>query len=92
MKQIQPVSVWCDGQVLTAQYLDAYSIKDNLSDFAIFCWGIYTEGSEPGKPGVIVSQGNLTMNGQTYIDWNANPDINDDAYSWIASQLSLTII
>jgi hypothetical protein len=41
---------------------------------------------------VQVSQGNLTMNGQTYIDWNANPDINDDAYFWIAAELSLTII
>jgi hypothetical protein len=92
MKQIQPVSVWFNGEELIAQYLDSYITKDNLSDFASFWWGIYTEGSEPGKPGVQVAQGNLTMNGQTYLDWNANPDINDDAYLWIAAELSLTII
>jgi hypothetical protein len=92
MKQIQPVSVWFDGQSLTAHYLDAYITKDDLSTFSTFCWGIFTEGFEPGKPGVQVSQGNLTLDGQAYIDWNANPDINDDAYLWIATQLSLTII
>lgn len=92
MKQIQPVSVWFDGQALTAQYLDAYITKDDLSTFSTFWWGLFTEGSEPGKPGVQVSQGNLTLDGQAYIDWNANPDINDDAYLWIAAQLSLTII
>lgn len=92
MKQIQPVSVWLDGQSYQAKFLEAYIIRDNLKDFAQFWWGLFTEGSEPGTQGEQVAQGNLTMNGQTYIDWNANPDINDDAYIWIAQQLNLTII
>lgn len=92
MKQIQPVSVWENGTTHQAVYLDSYIIRDDLATFAIFCWGLYTEGAEPGTQGQQVSQGNLTMNGQTYLDWNANPDINDDAYTWVAQQLNLTII
>jgi len=92
MKQIQPVSIWDNGQIYEAKILDAYVIKDDLSTFSIFWWGLFSEGTEPGTKGTQVSQGNLTMNGQDYIDWNTNPDINDDAYTWIAAQLNLTII
>lgn len=92
MKQIQSVSVWYNGQSVQAQILDAYVINDNLKDNATFWWGIYTEGANPGEKGQCVGSANLSMNGQDYIDWNANPDINDAAYTWIADQLGLTII
>ena len=92
MKQIQSVSVWYNGQSVQAQILDAYVINDNLKDSATFWWGIFTEGSDPGSKGICVGSSNLTMSGQDYIDWNANPDINDAAYQWIADQLGLTII
>lgn len=92
MKQIQPVSIWDNGQIYQAKFLDAYVIKDDLSTFAIFWWGLFSEVAEPGTKGQQVSQGNLTMNGQDYINWNTNPDINADAYTWIAAQLNLTII
>ena len=87
MKSIQPVSVWYNGQDQQAVLLNAYVINDNLSTSANFYWALYTANSEQ-----LLSQGNLLMDGQSYIDWNANPDINDAAYTWIADQLSLTII
>lgn len=92
MKQIQSFSVWFNGQSVQAQILDAYVINDNLNDSATFWWGIYTEGIDPQSRGICVSAGNLTMAGQDYINWNANPDINNAAYQWIAEQLGLTII
>ena len=92
MKEIQSVQMWNNGQAVEATILNAYAVNVTLGTAATFWWGLFTEGSEPGKPGVQVSQGNLTLDGQAYIDWNANPDINDDAYLWIATQLSLTII
>jgi hypothetical protein len=92
MVQIQPVSVWYNGQVIQAKYLNAYVINDNLSTFAQFWWGLYAEGTSPDSPGINVASANLTIAGQDYIDWNANPDINQAAYTWIAGQLGLTII
>lgn len=38
-----------------------------------------------------VAQGNLTMTGQEYIDWNQDPDINQAAFVWAAGKLNLTL-
>ena len=92
MKQILPVNVWFNGQVYQAKFLNAYIINDNLTNSATFWWGIYAEGDVAGEPGQNVASANLTISGQDYIDWNANPDINEDAYIWIADQLGLTLI
>jgi hypothetical protein len=37
------------------------------------------------------AQGNLTISGTDYDNWNATPDINDAAYVWAAGQLNLTL-
>jgi hypothetical protein len=86
MKQIEPVSIWYNGQVLQATTLNAYVISDNLQDTATFYYGLFTETEQN------VSGGNLTINGQSYLDWNQSADINNAAYTWIADQLGLTII
>ena len=86
MKQIQPFQIWVNGSLKTATLLNAYVIHDNLSDSAQFYWSLSDADLAQ------LAQGNLTMSGQDYIDWNANPDINDDAYVWIAEQLGLTLI
>ena len=85
MKQIQPFQIWVNGSLKTATLLNAYIIYDNLSDSAQFYWSLCDEDLAQ------LAQGNLTMQGQDYIDWNANPDINEDAYIWIAAQLGLTL-
>lgn len=51
----------------------------------------------PPTPGPImnnivqVAQGNLTMTGQDYTNWNQEPDINEAAYVWAATKLNLTL-
>ena len=86
MKAIQPVNIWVNGQNKQGVWLNAYIINDNLSSSATFYWNILDVTE------LQLAQGNLTIQGQDYIDWNANPDINDDAYIWIAQQLGLTLI
>jgi hypothetical protein len=86
MKAIQPVNIWVNGQNQQGVWLNAYIINDNLSSSATFYWSILDVTE------LQLAQGNLTIQGQDYIDWNANPDINDDAYVWIAQQLGLTLI
>jgi len=92
MKQIQPIQIWVNGQELTGSWLGAYIINDNLSDSAQFYWWIAANGSEADTVGSTLTNGNLTIAGESYIDWNDTSDINDYAYVWIADQLGLTLI
>lgn len=92
MKQIQPVSIWVNGQVKEGSWLNAYIINDNLSSSATFYWSILASGSEPDSAGEKLSEGNSTIDGENYIVWGEAADINLAAYQWIASQLGLTLI
>lgn len=86
MKPIQPVNVWYNGQLVSATMLILYIIFDNLTDSAQFYWQLQTED------GIGVAQGNLTMDGETYIEWGSAGDINQYAWNWSADQLNLTLI
>lgn len=90
MKPIQPITIWVNGQTKTGSWLGARSINDNLIDTAVFYYWISDDNN--GEAGQQLANGNLTMTGQDYQDWNANPDINQAAYAWIAAQLGLTLI
>ena len=92
MKKIQSIQIWVNGQLETGSWLGAYIINDNLSDSAQFYWWIAANVSEDDSVGSTLTNGNLTINGQSYIDWNTANDINEDAYVWIADQLGLTLI
>jgi len=88
--QIQPVSIWYNGQSKQASELDARIIFDDLATTAQF----YYELKEvvEGVSGATLSNGNVTMDGQDYIDWGLSADINQAAYFYVASKLNLTII
>lgn len=91
MKTIQSVNVWQNGQVKSATKFDLNIVYDNLESSATFYYQLLevitdAEGNESTNQ---VAQGNLTMDGQEYQNWD---DSNDAAYIWGADQLSLTII
>ena len=92
MKKIQSIQIWVNGQEQTGSWLGAYIINDNLSDLAQFYWWIAANGSEADSVGSTLTSGNLTIDGESYIDWNNEIDINEGAYEWIALQLKLTLI
>ena len=81
---IQPVSIWANGQSKEASELDARIIYDDLATSCTF----YYELKE-GNGGLILSVGNVAMDGQDYIDWDNS---NEQAYVYIAGKLNLTII
>ena len=94
MKTIQPVSIWTNGSVQTATKFNMNSIFDNLEDSATFYYELLsstldTEGNEVLDQ---LAQGNLSMTGADYQNWDASPNINDAAYQWGATQLNLTIV
>jgi hypothetical protein len=80
---IQPVSIWNNGQSKEASELDARIIYDDLATSCTF----YYELKE-GNGGLTLSVGNVAMDGQDYIDWDNS---NEQAYVYIAGKLNLTI-
>ena len=85
MKQIQPVSMWYNGQMVQATIFNLYSINDNLSTSATFYYGLYSAEN------VRLAEGNLTMEGTDYTDYSSSPDSNSYAYTWAAGKLNITL-
>ena len=90
MKTIQAVNVWQNGQVKSATGFNMNSIFDDLETSATFYYellkvNVDAEGNESTEQ---VAQGNLSLT-TDYDNWDGS---NEWAYTWGASQLSLTII
>ena len=85
MKTIQTISIWQNGVNKQGVILGCKSIYDNLKDSAEFQFGIYDSGEN------LLILSTIKMTGQDYINWNNATDINEQAYTWIAGKLNLTI-
>jgi hypothetical protein len=86
MKTIQPVSIWDNGQNLEAKILNAYAINVTLGTNANFFYSLITM-QDDGNSGIQVAQGNLSMGGEAYAQW----EVDSYAWDWVAAQLNLTI-
>ena len=86
MKQIQPVSIWYNGQMIQATLFNLKSITDNLSTQCIFYYQLISANNQQ------LADGNLTMTGFDYEAYSTSPDSNAYAYQWAATQLNLTLI
>lgn len=88
MKTITPVSVWFNGQEAQASVLNASCSLDNLVNLATFNYQlmqiITIDDLEYTVP---VVNGQLSMSGADYDAWETN----EYAYSWVATELNLTI-
>lgn len=93
MKKIEPITAWKNGEQLEANLLNAYIINDNLESSCSFYYSLNTSGdgteAMPLVLGQVVAEGNITMSGQDYIDWDNS---NEAAYEYIAEKLNLTLI
>jgi hypothetical protein len=80
-----------------AEYLQVTGINDNYESSATNYWALFTKIQDVDGNDVAgeqVAQGNLTINGQEYIDWGNQPamDINSWIYNWVANELNLVIL
>ena len=93
MKQIEPIGIWKNGESFEANLLNAYIINDNLATSCTFYYSLCSSGegteSLPLVIGQTLADGNITMSGEDYLNWDNS---NDQAYSYIAEKLNLTII
>ena len=86
MKTIEPVSIWDNGSVKEAKVLNAYAVNVTLGNYATFYYSLSAENDDQTL-GAQVAQGNLTMTGDAYAQWN----VDAYAWDWVAEQLNLTI-
>ena len=93
MKQIEPIQIWDKGILKTAEFLNAQGINVTLGVSAGFYWNLFTkvtdaEGNEVAGESIGQAQGNLTMEGQDYQEWNQD----EFAWEWIAEQINVVIL
>ena len=89
MKQIETIKIWKNGQSQEATILNAYIINDNLATSCSFYYQLCSSGEQPDSIGQSLADGNVTMDGENYLLWNGD---NNDAYTYIAAELNLTLI
>ena len=85
MKQIQPLTLWVNGQQATATLFNLIIINDNLLNSATFYWQLLD--ADAAK----LADGNLTMGEPDYDVWGSSADINLAAYQWAATELNITL-
>ena len=85
MKTIEPISIWDNGTVQEATVLNTYAVNVQLNNSATFWWGLYS--TVDGNIFNTLSQGNLSMSGEAYTQWQED----SYAWDWVAEQLNLTI-
>jgi len=90
---IQPVSIWSNGQSKSASELDARIIYDDLATSATFYYelkeAIVHDENGVASGGAVLSVGNVSMDSEDYQNWDNS---NEAAYVYIAGKLNLTIV
>ena len=93
MRKIEPITIWKNGESQEANLLNAIIINDNLATSCSFYYQLCSSGEPTEETPLVIGQtladGNVTMDGENYLLWNGD---NNDAYSYIASELNLTLI
>jgi hypothetical protein len=86
MRDIQPLDIWSDGDTKTATCLRLYISYDDLATRAAFQYALCD------IDGAIIYEGQVIIEGQTYLDWGSSGDSNTEAYTIAATQLNLTLV
>lgn len=90
-KTIETQTVWQNGELKAANNLYTYIVMDNLVDSAQFYWQLnFVENGEVKESNL--AQGNVSLTGETYVNWGESGDINNEAYNLVAAALNLVII
>jgi len=93
MKQIEPITIWKNGESQEANLLNAYIINDNLQSSCAFYYSLNASGDGteviPLIIGQTLAEGNILMDGENYLNWDGN---NDFVFTYIAEKLNLTLI
>ena len=82
---IESTPIWNNGEIITANNLEAYSIYDNLVNESKFCYRVQ-------KDLISLFDGNISIKDFDYDIWMANNFSTEYALTYICQQLNLTPI
>jgi hypothetical protein len=85
MKNIQPITIWKDGESKNASILKMYISYDNLESTATFQYELCDDQLKS------LANGSITIDSNDYTTWGNSGNSNDEAYSYGANFLNLTI-
>jgi hypothetical protein len=92
MKKIQEFSLWYNGELRVAKWVNVYVSTIMLGVSAEISFQLY-EGRVVDdveiEGGVLLSSGTLKMQGQDYANWG---DDDDYVWDWAANKLGLVIV
>ena len=83
---ILPFDVSSNGETKVAVSLRLYVSYDDLSSQAAFQYALCDVNN------LVIYEGQLLINGTTYLNWGTSGDFNQEAYVIVASALNLTLI
>jgi len=66
MENIQPLNIWQNGQTIQAEKIEIQSNFDDLKTVAVFYYCLYDKNS------VKITDGNLTIDGENYQNWDGS--------------------
>ena len=86
MKNIQPITIWKDGQSVQSSFLKIQINFDDVSTHAVFQYELCDNQNQ------VLITGTVNRIGDDYVNWSNSGNSNDEAYQYVASYLNLTII
>lgn len=86
MRNIQNLDIWSNGETKTAVCLRLYISYDDLATRAAFQYSLCD------IDGFTIYEGQIIIDGQTYLDWGSTGDSNQEAYVLAATQLNITLV
>ena len=94
MVNIQPITLWIQGGNNIPNVFGMVIVNDDLSTRAQFYFRLGFKTTNEGADDTLswLQDGNLTITGEDYQQWDADPSANEWAYNWAANQLNLVII
>lgn len=95
--KIQPVNVWQNGQQKEANNFVMRIVDDNLKTTCSFYYEMQDVQEVIVNDQItiitdVLTFGNLTLTGEEYQIWDADPSANEWAYNWAAAQLNLVYV
>lgn len=92
---IQPIQIWVNGEIKTANFIICQIVFDDLKNTATFLYQIIDQvtNAETGNlDNYLLLQGNTFITGVDYEQWGDSSDINYAGYEYVCSKLNLTLV
>lgn len=86
MRNIQPLAIWSNGDTKTATCIKLYLSYDDLDTMAVLQYALCDADS------TTIYEGQVLIEGTTYLNWGQSGDSNMEAYTIAANALNLQLI